>query len=64
MVQWLGFHAFIAKGQDSIPGQETGIPQPVRPDKKIKDKQIKKRNKDVKGDCRESSKSKEETDRD
>ena len=29
MVQWLGFSVFTAKGQGSIPGQETKIPQVV-----------------------------------
>jgi len=27
VVQWLGLHAFIAKGAGSIPGQGTKIPQ-------------------------------------
>ena len=27
MVQWLGLHAFTAKGPGSIPGQGTKIPQ-------------------------------------
>ena len=29
MVQWLGLHAFTAKGTGSVPGQETKIPQAV-----------------------------------
>ena len=29
VVQWLGFHAFTAKGLGSVPGQWTKIPQPT-----------------------------------
>ena len=40
-VQWLGQHAFTAVGQDSIPGQETKIPQATRcSQKKKKEKEM------------------------
>ena len=35
-VQWLGLHAFIAKGLGSIPGWGTRIPQAVSYDQKKK----------------------------
>ena len=34
MVQWLGLHAFIAKGTGSIPGWGTKIPQAAQSDQK------------------------------
>ena len=36
LIQWLGFHTFTAKGQGSIPDQETKIPQAMQPKKKKK----------------------------
>ena len=38
VVQWLGLHVLTAKGQGSIPGRETKIPQAARhgPQKKKK----------------------------
>ena len=38
MVQWLGLHAFTAKGLGSIPGWGTKAPQAVQCDKKKKKK--------------------------
>ena len=35
-VQWLGLHAFIAKGSGSIPGWGTKIPQAMRHGQKKK----------------------------
>ena len=38
MVQWLGIHAFTAKGPGSIPGQRTEIPQAMQHSQKTKQK--------------------------
>ena len=40
VVQWLGFHAFTAKGPGSIPGQGTNILQASQMTKKKKKKTI------------------------
>ena len=43
MVQWLGLHAFTAKGLGSIPGWGTKAPQAVQCGKKKKKKNRRKR---------------------
>ena len=44
MVQWLGLHAFIAKGTGSIPGQGTKIPQAMQHSQKTKQNKTKSKN--------------------